>query len=297
MNPNDLITTLVNHLWQSTAVVGIAWLLALALRKNHARARYWVWMAASVKFLLPFSLLMGAGEWMRSLMPTAAVARPEVVSAMEQVTQPFGETRYFGAVAPVEAHQANWLPWMLLAVWACGAAAVVSRFVWGWWRVHQTKRAATPVDLGIDVPVFSSMATMEPGIFGMFRPVLLIPDGIQDHLPIEQMRTIVAHEICHVRRRDNLTFAVHMVVEALFWFHPAVWWIGSCLIDERERACDEAVVQAGGEARVYAEGILNVCKFCVEAPLACVAGVTGRCFWRPLAAGGGAPCRNPQANP
>lgn len=53
---------LVNHLWQSTAVVVIAWLLAAALKKNHARVRYWVWFAASVKFLLPFSLLIAAGN-------------------------------------------------------------------------------------------------------------------------------------------------------------------------------------------------------------------------------------------
>ena len=54
---------LVNHLWQSTVVVLIAWLLTLTLRSNQARTRYWVWMIASVKFLIPFSLLIAAGEW------------------------------------------------------------------------------------------------------------------------------------------------------------------------------------------------------------------------------------------
>jgi len=66
-----------------------------------------------------------------------------------------------------------------------------------------------------------------------------------------------------------------MIVEALFWFHPAVWWIGARLIEERERACDEAVVQACGKAEVYAEGILNVCRLYFESPVACVSGVTG----------------------
>ena len=75
--------------------------------------------------------------------------------------------------------------------------------------------------------------------------------------------------------RDNLTFALHMITQAVFWFHPLTWWIGARLIEERERACDEAVLEAGGEAEVYAEGILNVCKFYVESPLACAAGVSG----------------------
>jgi uncharacterized protein (TIGR03435 family) len=105
--------------------------------------------------------------------------------------------------------------------------------------------------------------------------VLLLPERILDRLTEAQLQAIVAHEMCHVRRRDNLTFSLHMVVEVLFWFHPLVWWIRARLIEEREHACDEAVLQSGGEAEVYAEGILNVCKFYVESPLACVSGVTG----------------------
>jgi uncharacterized protein (TIGR03435 family) len=66
-----------------------------------------------------------------------------------------------------------------------------------------------------------------------------------------------------------------MIVEALFWFHPLVWWIGARLVEERERACDEAVLSLGNEPRDYAEGILNVCKSYLEAPLSCVSGVTG----------------------
>jgi uncharacterized protein (TIGR03435 family) len=66
-----------------------------------------------------------------------------------------------------------------------------------------------------------------------------------------------------------------MFVEAAFWFHPAVWWLGARLVEERERACDEAVVEMGSRPGVYAEGLLKAVRFCVESPLACVAGVTG----------------------
>ena len=66
-----------------------------------------------------------------------------------------------------------------------------------------------------------------------------------------------------------------MVVEALFWFHPLVWWLGQKMTEERERACDEEVLRSNNDPAVYAEGILNVCKFYVESPLRCVAGVTG----------------------
>ena len=116
---------------------------------------------------------------------------------------------------------------------------------------------------------------MEPGIFGIARPVLIWPEGISAHLEDAHLEAILAHEVWHVRRRDNLAAAVHMLVEALFWFHPLVWWLGARLVDERERACDEEVVAMGGERHVYAESILKVCEFCVGSPLACVSGVTG----------------------
>jgi uncharacterized protein (TIGR03435 family) len=66
-----------------------------------------------------------------------------------------------------------------------------------------------------------------------------------------------------------------MIVEAVFWFHPLVWWLGARLVAERERACDEGVLQLGNPPKVYAQSILNVCEFCVGSPLPCVSGVTG----------------------
>ena len=276
MIPANLTSTWVNHLWQSTIVVGVAWLLALALRRNQARVRYWVWMAASVKFLLPFALLIGAGEWLRSLMATPVAATPEVAAVMEQIAQPFPQAQPLDlAGQAVAAHRVEVLPLLLLAIWACGALIVVARWAWGWLRMRAAMHAASPLDLAAEVPVLATSALLEPGIFGIFRPVLLLPEGILHRLTPSQLDAIIAHEMCHVRRRDNLTFAMHMIVEAIFWFFPPAWWIGARLIEERERACDEAVLQAGGKAEVYAEGILNVCKMYVESPLECAAGVSG----------------------
>ena len=59
-----------------------------------------------------------------------------------------------------------------------------------------------------------------------------------------QLEAVIAHELCHVRHRDNLIAAIHMFVETVFWFHPLVWWIGKRMVEERERACDEEVLRA-----------------------------------------------------
>jgi len=121
----------------------------------------------------------------------------------------------------------------------------------------------------------SSPAIFEPGVFGLFRPALLVPENLVHQLTPQQLDAILAHELCHVRRRDNLAAAIHTAVEAVFWFHPLVWWLGARLIEERERACDEDVLRTGHEPEVYAEGILKICELYLQSPLRCVAGVTG----------------------
>src|SRR3977135_4480344 len=121
-------------------------------------------------------------------------------------------------------------------------------------------KESAPLNIEAPIPVRGTPSAVEPGIFGIFQPILLLPDGIVTHLAAEQLAAILAHELCHWRRKDNLTAALHMLVEALFWLHPLVWWLGGRMIVERERACDEAVIQSGSNRRVYAEGILKVCQ-------------------------------------
>jgi bla regulator protein BlaR1 len=141
--------------------------------------------------------------------------------------------------------------------------------------MRNIKREAQPLDLPLPIPALSSKSQIEPGVFGIFRPVLLLPEGIEHRLTPAQLEAVLAHEMCHVRRRDNLTAAIHMLTETLFWFHPLVWWIRARLIEERERACDEGVLQRGSEPETYAAGIIEVCKSYAESPLACVSGISG----------------------
>jgi bla regulator protein blaR1 len=262
-----------NHLWQSTVFAGVAALLAFVLRKNHARTRYWLWLAASLKFLIPFSLLVAVGKQIEWSAATPGVRKLSVV--VEQISQPFALEQPVAVIQPALAHGGSFLPTLLLMIWICGFAAVAILWWRRWRRIHTALRQGAPLPLKLDVPVRSSPALLEPGVFGIFRPVLLLPEGITGHLTAAQLEAVIAHELCHVRRRDNLTAAIHMAVEAIFWFHPLVWWLGARLVEERERACDEEVLRLGNEPQVYAESILKTCQFYLESPLACVSGITG----------------------
>jgi bla regulator protein blaR1 len=270
-----MITGLANHLWQSTVFALAVWILTLALKRNRAHTRHLLWLAASVKFLIPFFLLAAIGshlEWAGRW-----GAHTPLPAAIAGIAQPFQETLRIEAPAVSASTAGSRLPSVILALWLFGTAIVLFSYWVRWRRIRGAARAASalPLDVPGNVVVLSSPALLEPGIFGIRRPVLLLPQGIADHLTPDQFRAIVAHELCHVRRHDNLTAAIHMLVEAVFWFHPLVWWMGVRLIEERERACDEEVLLTGNEPQVYAESILRVCRFYLEQPLACAAGVTG----------------------
>jgi bla regulator protein blaR1 len=295
-----LAPSVANHLWQSTAFALIAALLTLTLRKNQARARYWLWLAASVKFLVPFSLLVVIGSHLAR--PNAEL-HPAPAGGLYAAVQEVATVSDFLTVGLSQKPTANpqavdrgyllihLIPVMLGIVWLCGLVVVLFIWIARWRRMGGALRAAKPLCEGREVNALRSVeraagtrkpismllsrAHLEPGIFGVVRPVLVWPEGISERLDDAQVEAILAHELWHVRRRDNLAAAMHMAVEAIFWFHPLVWWLGGRLVEERERACDEAVLQLGNQPRAYAESILKTCEFCVRSPLACVCGVTG----------------------
>lgn len=283
-----------NHLWQSTLFALVAGLVTLLLRKNRARARYALWLAASVKFLIPFSLLVSLGAHLgkpRTIVPD----QTGFYFAVEEVGQPF--TPAAGSrVSPVmpsatSANAFHWLPATLVALWLCGFVLVLLVWYVRWRRISAIVREAAPLREGRIAAALRRMerrgglrarselllspASLEPGIFGIFKPVLIWPQGISEHLQDAHVEAILAHELGHVHRRDNLAAAIHMMVEAIFWFHPLVWWLATRLEEERELACDEEVLRWGSQPRDYAESILKTCEFCVGSSLECVSGVTG----------------------
>jgi bla regulator protein blaR1 len=279
-----------DHLWQSTLFALGAGLLALLLQKNHARVRYWLWLAASLKFLVPFSWLVAIGS--RLAPKVGAVGAPAVYVTVEQLTQPFTQSPMLGAAASSapSAVLTHLLPSILVAVWLCGSVAVFALWCVRWRRIAAIAKQAMPLTKGREIEALRgldfaglttpieirlSRSTLEPGIFGITTPILVWPEGISEGLDDAQLQAVIAHELWHVRRRDNLAAAFHMLVEAIFWFHPLVWWLGTRLVEERERACDEEVLEFGSERQIYAESILKVCEFCVGSPLPCVSGVTG----------------------
>ena len=276
-----MISELANHLWQSTLFAVAVGLLTLMCRKNHAGVRYWLWFSASIKFFVPFTLLMALGDRLEWASRAPQIAAPAVSATLAQVSRPFVVDPAMGFLSAQEASRSfDWFALAVLGVWMAGTIAMTVVRFRTWRQIRAAVRASSPWAIpGLSMParvaVRSTPGVMEPGVVGLWRPLLLVPSGIEGDLTPRQLVAVLTHELCHIRRRDNVTAAVHMIAEAVFWFYPLVWWIGSRLVDERERACDEEVLRTCGEPQTYAEGIVSVCRRYVESPLACVSGVSG----------------------
>ena len=290
------LMALGNHLWQSTIFAAAAWLLVRTLRRNSARVRYLIWMLASLKFLVPFSPLIALGDHLSS--PAQRQVATVNVPVIEFIGSPFG-LGPFQPESPApkvitstpRPASSQPLADLVLAIWLVGVASVAASRAVRVRRVREILSSARRLEGGPEIEAIerskhrrilarkvgcaTTESVIEPGVYGILRPILVLPSGVAERLETGQLETIVDHELCHIRRHDNLRALIHMSVEMIFWFHPLIWWIGARLVDERERACDEQVLEDGYDPRVYASAILKVCEFYVASPLACVAGVSG----------------------
>jgi bla regulator protein BlaR1 len=251
-----MIGALLDHLWQSTLFCAAVWLITLTLRHNGAAIRHQLWMLASLKFLVPFSALYAIGAM--AGLPSPVESQPTFLNAAREAVSPVMSPVITLRAAPEFAATFASLAG---AAWFSGAAFLALRWLRGWHAANSLTRATRPApDSSPDVRVTD--AEVEPSVARVFHPVVLLPAALLRRLTTTQLRAVLAHEHEHIARNDNLKAHVHRLVETLFWFHPLVWWIGRRLLEERELACDEAVLERGHDPGEYAAGILAVCRHC-----------------------------------
>ncbi|MGO9097669.1 MAG: M56 family metallopeptidase [Bryobacteraceae bacterium] len=231
-----VLGTLLNGIIVGMALAAALWLMLRLLPRSSAATRYAVWSAALVAILsLPLLMLRApASGGQGSGLPTAAL-----------LTLPT---------------PGGWVLWAL-AAWLAIGAILLARLAWSYRSMRRLKREARPLAMeealiesagGRRVQLRASSRIPVPMAAGLFDPVILIPEALSEQLSEEEFRQVLLHELAHLRRRDDWTNLAQKVLEALFFFHPAVWCIARRLNLEREIACDDWVVAMTGAARPYA---------------------------------------------
>jgi bla regulator protein blaR1 len=184
---------LTNHIWQSTLFAIAVALLTVAFRKNRAAIRYVLWFTASLKFCIPLSLLMAVGSYVRWAPVAKRVAAPAISFTMVQFTQPFPNV--LPALPSTTGTTVNLVPVAILGAWVCGFVAIVLMRFRGWRRIRAAVRSSSRIDVLATVEVRSSPGLLEPGVVGLFGPMLLLPEGIAERLTPPQLQAVLGHTL------------------------------------------------------------------------------------------------------
>lgn len=233
----------VNTLPEGLLLAAGAWLLLRLLPRQNSGTRFAIWLVALAGVTaLPFLGAMRTGA--SSLLPQT---HPEITLS------PFWAAAFL----------LLWVPVSLLAL---------ARVAAGLWQVRRIRNGCREVplaaldpalrelfaDLKRPVCLMVSDRARVPAAMGFRHPVVVLPEWSLRDLPPDQLQPILIHELAHIRRHDDWTNLVQKVARAVFFFHPAVWWIDARLSLEREMACDEAVLATTGDPRAYAGCLIDL---------------------------------------
>jgi len=279
----------VDHLWQSTLFALLILAASMLVRRGSASLRHTLWLLALVKFVVPSSLIV-------FLIQQAGLDPSKVFSAgfgsrislLQGIAEPVSSIIYEVTVVATTASSHNEIYCLAGLLALTGTTVFVAIWVKQRRRFFSALQQGSRVDHGRELEALARARNIlncktsvtlvitpdktEPAVCRVWKPVLLMPQAIADHLNDAELEAIMLHELVHVRRRDNLVGNFQMGVCALLWFHPLVWLISSRLFAERELACDEEVLQLRAAPDTYASSILKVVRFSLGWR---VAGVTG----------------------
>jgi protein TonB len=252
------------HLWQTSLVLAALLLLDRFLGRAPARYRERLWSAGLLKLLVPVPLLLiawpGLAEWRRLIGPQPSI--DPALATLGSIAQPSVLTAPPPDPTPLAASP---LALALTAVWALGFVALTCLWCWRTRRVsaatlapwqgpsrvvQKLERAAAAANVAL-ARVRVSEAAATPCLRKLFRPIVVLPARLVERLSGEELRAVLLHEEAHRARGDLWRDVLGGLTVRLFFFYPPAWWIVRRLRRSAEMACDEAVLGAGVDPRVY----------------------------------------------
>jgi Zn-dependent protease with chaperone function len=258
---------IVDCLVEGTLITIFASLLSRVARLKNSSTRFAVWFSALVAIAaLP---LLGGAVW-----PQVAGVPAETLGRAP-ITLPVSWALYLFAA------------WAVIAGWSLLG---VGR---GLWHLHVLRKTCVPIEPELldgqlretlarnqssrPVALCTSDRVQVPTAIGLVNPAVVFPRWVMQELPPDELNQILLHELAHLRRWDDWTNLIQRVVKALFFFHPAVWWIEKRVSLEREMACDDAVLAETASPRAYAECLAHLAeKTLIQRSLALAQAALGR---------------------
>jgi beta-lactamase regulating signal transducer with metallopeptidase domain len=279
--------TLVHFCWQAAVIALLYRMLDLAFARSRSSVRYALALAAMISMFLVAVMTLGyeemrlmrdGGSTAAQLIPAhsqhALVGHVTAPAAPVEISATTTSRDLVASIATlIPMSLVRWMPW-IDAIWLAGVLILSLRTVGGWMLIRRL-RLSSMVEIPESVRSAFERLAQKMGIvrridlmvcerisgplaMGVFRSAVLLPVSALTHLNADQLEVVLAHELAHIRRGDYLWNMIQTAVETLFFFHPAVWWLGGHLRQQRELCCDDVALSCCSDPVVYATALLRL---------------------------------------
>ena len=278
---------------QAGILIGLLLIADLCLRtRANARFRYGMWLLVLVKLALPPSLALptGAAYWLGRYMTTAPAASAPATTTISLVSPPYVE-RFAdlgrmpaGVAETVAAPRVTPLqgPGLALLGWVAGVLVLLLLVFWQMASVRRSLKRSRPAggemialleaccaELGVAARVALRLTDdlHSPAVCGFLRPVILLPAALPPRLWPDGVRTILMHELTHIKRHDPWLSLMQTVLQVAYFWHPLVWAANAKLRTLRELAVDETVVvKLRSHAQCYTDTLIDIAQMAFRKP-------------------------------
>jgi cytohesin len=281
----NYLSTITNYLltqsWQIAILVVLIAAVNLALKNRSAHVRYLLWLIVLAKCLVPPLLTVPL-----AVLPQERYAEPvrvlpaQMPTAFEAMDMHAAEVPVSPAVAvpvptvtekPARLTTRQWIGFgWIVGVAAFFLFAVIKALRTNFWLWRQRKLLPAEAQTGIE-NLFSGLGIKtlpkvwliegigQPFVWGLLRGSIYLPADFVKVNSAEHRRSVLGHELSHILRFDAAVNILQIIAQAIFWFHPFVWWANKKIRAEREKCCDEmAIARLGAKAKDYSSAIVNI---------------------------------------
>jgi beta-lactamase regulating signal transducer with metallopeptidase domain len=280
--------TLIHSLWQGMIISGMTWVVLFLLRRSRATLRYLVLSGSMLMIvavtIVTFLVVNRDGKTAGQSSPRTAVTVQPAIDNGNSVSPAEVSSSYFlSNYLHKLTHFVEANGHLMVLVWFTGFLFFVLKYVGGLFYIGMIRRKSLPLKasgwqdvtlqiarrsgLRKKISILESAYVKVPVTIGHIKPLILFPLGMISRIPPEQVEAILMHEMAHIIRRDYLCNLLQSVVEAVFFYHPAIWWISRKIRMEREIICDDIALSQSIDPLTYIKALTTMEELSANPPV------------------------------
>jgi beta-lactamase regulating signal transducer with metallopeptidase domain len=257
-------------MWQGPFVALVMYLWLRRHKGKPAYYRYNIGVAAMLLlfvlslFTFSFYLLKNTGGGSHEEQAILILAAPE--AAISSPVEALTESTWISLLQE-HAHRISF-------TWIIGVLVFSMRIILGGFYLSNLKRklsfqvppaftevmgkvaARLKIDRKVRIALTSSVKI--PMMIGHLKPIVILPVAAVNQLSIEEVESIITHELAHILRNDYIQNLIFIAVESFFFYHPVIWWMSSVIREERENCCDDLTIQLTSDRITYARSLVKL---------------------------------------